>query len=96
MLVAETFVQEAVVTQDSATLLVKDAEDQAALSKGEVLERVSRVKVENAVVLASAHEDAEGFAGKITLLEDERDMECQTRVVSEREYREQFEELTLL
>jgi hypothetical protein len=60
------------------------------------LERVSRAEVENAMVLASAREDAEGFVRKITLLENELAVERQAREVSERERRARFEELTLL
>jgi hypothetical protein len=62
----------------------------------EALERVSRVKAENVMALASACEDAEGIARKITLLEDELTAESQAQEVFERERREQFEELTLL
>jgi hypothetical protein len=62
----------------------------------EALERVSRAEVENAMVLASAHEDAEGFARKIALLEEEVIAERQAREVFEREHREQFKELTLM
>jgi hypothetical protein len=54
----------------------------------EVLERVSRAKAENVAALDSAREDTEGFARKITLLEDELAMEHQTQEVSERECRE--------
>jgi hypothetical protein len=96
MLAAETSAQKAAAAQDSATLCVKDAEDRATLAEREALERVSRVKAENVAALASAREDAEGFALKIALLEDELTAERQARVVSEREHREQFEELTLL
>jgi hypothetical protein len=46
------------VAWDSATLHVKDARDWATLAEREALERVSRVEVENATPLASAHEDA--------------------------------------
>jgi hypothetical protein len=60
------------------------------------LKRVSRAEVENAVMLASLHEDAKGFACKIALLEDEIITERLTREVSERGHREQFEELSLL
>jgi hypothetical protein len=48
------------------------------------------------MVLASAHEDAEGLARKIALLEDELAVEHRAWEVSEREHREQFDELTLL
>jgi hypothetical protein len=71
MLVGETSAQEAVAVQDSTTLRVKDAEDQATLVKREALERVLRAKAENATALASAREDVEGLAQKITLFEDE-------------------------
>jgi hypothetical protein len=96
MLAAETSAREAVVAQDSAALHVKDAEDRDALAEREALERVSRAEAENAAVLASAREYAEGFAHKITLLEDKLTAEHQSWEVSERECREQFEELTLL
>jgi hypothetical protein len=46
-------------------------EDWAALVEREALERVSRVEVENATMLASAHEDAEGLSRKVTLPEDD-------------------------
>jgi hypothetical protein len=46
---------------DNATLSVKDVEDWAALEKRVGLEKVSRMEAESVVVLASAHEDAEGF-----------------------------------
>jgi hypothetical protein len=96
MLATETSAREAAVARDNATLRVNDAEDWATLAKREALERVSRVEAENAAVLASACEDAEGFARKIALLEDELTAERQAREVSERERREQFMELTLL
>jgi hypothetical protein len=54
------------------------------------------VKADNVMALASAREDAEGIARKITLLEDELTAESQAREVFEMERREQFEELTLL
>jgi hypothetical protein len=60
------------------------------------LERVSRVLTETATTLVSTREDAEGFARKIALLEDELVVERRAREVPERDYREQFEELTLL
>jgi hypothetical protein len=78
---------------DRATLHVMDAEDRATLVERVALEKVSRVEAENAVVLASAHEDAEGFVRKIAQLEQ---FEVDAREVSERERREQFEELALL
>jgi hypothetical protein len=69
VLAAETSAQEAAVVRVSAALHVKDAKDPTNVTEREALERVSRVEVENAMVLASAREDAEGFVQKITLLE---------------------------
>jgi hypothetical protein len=46
-------------------------EDWATLAERETLERVSRVEVENATMLASTSEDAESFVQKIALLEGE-------------------------
>jgi hypothetical protein len=88
MLVAETSAQEATAVQDSATLHVKDAEDRATLVEREDLERVLRSKAKNTAALASTCEDAEGFVWKITLFEDELEVERQAREVSERERRE--------
>jgi hypothetical protein len=59
-------------------------------------EKVSRGEAENAVAIASAHEDADGFVRKIALLEGKLMLEHRTREVSERECQDQFEELTLL
>jgi BMFP domain-containing protein YqiC len=56
------------------------------LVEREALERVSRVDVENVIVLASAREDAEGFARKIALLEDKLTAERQAWEVSERKH----------
>jgi hypothetical protein len=96
MLVAEASAREAIAARDSATLHVKDAEDRAALVEREAQEMVSREEVGNATVLAFAHEDAEGLARKFALLEDEFATEDWAREVSEREWRGQSEELTLL
>jgi hypothetical protein len=71
VLAAETSAQEATVAWDSATFCIKGAEDRAALVEREARERVSRVEAENTVPLASAHEDVEGRARKVTLLEGE-------------------------
>jgi hypothetical protein len=71
VLATKTFAHEVVAVRDDATLRIKDAEDRAALAEREALERVSRVEVENFAPLASICEDVEGFARKITLLEDE-------------------------
>jgi hypothetical protein len=46
-------------------------------------------------VLASARDDAEGFARKVALFEDELAAEHRVREVSERGCQEQFEKLTL-
>jgi hypothetical protein len=62
----------------------------------EVLERVLRAEVENSMVLVPAHEDTEGFAQKVTFLDDELVVEHRDREVSERECQEWFEEHTLL
>jgi hypothetical protein len=78
VLAAKVSAQEAVAAWDSATLHVKDAEDQAGLAEKEALERVSRVEAENTMLLASACEDAEGLAPKVALLEDELAAERQT------------------
>jgi hypothetical protein len=51
----------------------------------EALERVFRVGIENAAVLASAHEDAKGFVQKITQLEGEHAAKHRAQDVSERE-----------
>jgi hypothetical protein len=53
----ETSAQEAAVTQDSAMVWVKDAEDRAALMEREARERVKRVEADSTMVLASAHEE---------------------------------------
>jgi hypothetical protein len=71
-------------------------EDWATLAERETLERVSRVEAKNTTALASAREDAERFARKITLLEDELVAERQAQEVSERECREHFKKLILL
>jgi hypothetical protein len=96
MLAAKTFAQEASAARDSASLHVKDAEDQAALVEREVLERMSRAEAKNATMLVSAREDAEGLVQKMVLLEGELAVEHQACEVSEREHQEQFEEITLL
>jgi hypothetical protein len=92
----ETCAREATAARDSAALRVTDAKDQAALAERETLERVSRAKAEYAMALSSTREDAKGFPRKIILLEDKLAAELQAQEVSERERREQFEELTVL
>jgi hypothetical protein len=59
------------VAWESATILIKDAEDQAALVEREARDRVSRLEVESAVMLTYAHKEAKGFAQRIALLEGE-------------------------
>jgi hypothetical protein len=71
MLAVETSTQDTATAWDNATLCVKDVEDRATLVEREALEWVSRAEAENVAALASAREDAEGFACKIALLEDE-------------------------
>jgi hypothetical protein len=61
VLAAETSALEATTAWDSIALLVKDVEDRTTLVVWEARERVSRVKAENAMALASTHEDAEGL-----------------------------------
>jgi phage host-nuclease inhibitor protein Gam len=82
--------------QRPPALCVNGAKDRTALEEREALERMLRTKVENAAVLASAHEDAKGLIWKITLLEGELVAGHQAWELSEREHREQFKELTLL
>jgi hypothetical protein len=96
MLVVDTSTREAAVVQDNTTLCVKGVKDRAALAEREALERVLWAEVENAMALASCCEDAEGFAHKITHIEDKHGAERQAQEVSEREHREKFGELTLL
>jgi hypothetical protein len=67
MLAAETLAREASAARNSVALHVKDVKDWATLVVREVLERMSRVEVENAVALASAREDAECLIQKIVL-----------------------------
>jgi hypothetical protein len=62
----------------------------------EALKRVSWVEAKNGTTLASTREAAECLARKIALLEDEFEAEHRAPEVSEREHREQLEELTLL
>jgi hypothetical protein len=70
MLTARTFAREATVVWDSTNLRVKGGEDWTPMMERETLERVSRAEAKNGVVLAFAHEDADGFVWKIALLED--------------------------
>jgi hypothetical protein len=49
--------QVATTIQDIVALHVKDAEDRATLAEREARERVSRMEVENATVLASLREE---------------------------------------
>jgi DNA topoisomerase IA len=70
-LAVETSAQEATAAWDSIMIRVKDAEDRATLAEREVQETVSRVEAENAAMIASSCEDAEGLVWKIILLEGE-------------------------
>jgi hypothetical protein len=60
--VAVVLATEAAAVWDSAALRVEEVEGRATLAEREVLQRVLRVEVETTVALASAREDAEGFA----------------------------------
>jgi hypothetical protein len=80
---------------DSAALL-KGVEDRAALGEREALEMMSRAEEVNDVAIASTREDAKGVVQKIVLHEGKLVVEHPAPEVSEREHREQFEELTLL
>jgi hypothetical protein len=71
VLAAKTSIHEAAAARDITTLRVKDTEDRASLMEREAQERVSTMEAENAVALASAHEDAKGLVRKIALLEGE-------------------------
>jgi hypothetical protein len=95
-LIAHIFARETTTSRDSAALHAKDMEDRASLVESEALERVSRAEAENAAVLASTHEDAEGLAQKVTFLKDELVAERRAWEVSKRECQELFVELTLL
>jgi hypothetical protein len=77
MLVVDTSTREAAVVQDNTTLCVKGVKDRAALAEREALERVLWAEMENAMALASCCEDAEGFAHKITHIEDKHGAERQ-------------------
>jgi hypothetical protein len=71
VLATETSTQEVTAELDIVATLVKDVEDRTALAEREAQERVSRVAAESTAALASGHEDAEGLAQKIALLEGE-------------------------
>jgi hypothetical protein len=71
--------QDAVVAWESAMNLVKEVEDHAALAEMVAQERVSRLEVESATTLASAHREAEVFAQRIALLEGELVEGCQAQ-----------------
>jgi hypothetical protein len=84
-LATETSTQEVVAEWGSTTLYVKDAEDRDAVAEREALERVSIAEPENATMLASTCDVAEGFAQKIALLEDQLAVERRAQEVSESE-----------
>jgi hypothetical protein len=71
VLAAESSAQEAAMVWDSVVVCVKDTEDRAALAEREACEKVLRVETENTMMLAFAHEDAEGLVWKIALLRGE-------------------------
>jgi hypothetical protein len=76
---------------ESIVAFVKEIEDQASLSKMEARERVLRMEVESATVLASAREEAEGFAWSISLLEGELAEVCQALDTNEPNSRDLFD-----
>jgi hypothetical protein len=71
VLAAESSAQEAAMVWDSAVVCVKDIEDRVTLAEREACEKVLRVETENTMMLAFAHEDAEGLVWKIALLRGE-------------------------
>jgi hypothetical protein len=75
ILAIETSARATAVMRDSATLRAKDVNDRAALVERVAMERVSRALVENAAVLDSTHEDVKGFLRKISLHEDDLEVE---------------------
>jgi hypothetical protein len=62
VLATEASTREAAAVWDSTALRVEEVEGWATLAEREVLQRVLRVEVETTMALASAREDAEGFA----------------------------------
>jgi hypothetical protein len=72
---------------DSAAIHVKDAKDYTALAEMEAQERVSRVEMENTVMLASTHEDAKGLVWKIALFKGELAEARRAREVAEEKSR---------
>jgi hypothetical protein len=96
MLTVEASARDATAVRDGATFHIKDVEDRAALAEREALEQVSRAEVENFAALASTHNNAEGHAQKITLLDSELTEERRARETSEREHQECFNDFTLL
>jgi hypothetical protein len=83
VLATETSAQDSTVMWDSATLHVKDAEDQGALAEREAQERMSRVEAGKAAVSVSSREDADDLVWKIALLEGELAEVRQAREVAE-------------
>jgi hypothetical protein len=68
---AEASAKEATIAWESATTFIKEVEDWAAIAEREAWERVSRIEVESAAMLATTHGEAEGLAQRIALLEGE-------------------------
>jgi hypothetical protein len=62
---------------DRAMTFIEEAEALVTLAEKEAQERVSRMEVESAPALASAHGEAEGFTQRIALPEGEVADACQ-------------------
>jgi hypothetical protein len=82
-LVVKTSAQEATMAWESTKTVVSDAENWATLAEREARERVLRVEVKSAAVLASAHEEAEGLVRRIALLEGDHAEVHQAREMAE-------------
>jgi hypothetical protein len=80
----EASTQEAAVARESIVAVVRAVEDRAALAERDAQERVSRVEVESATVLASTHGEAEDLAQRIFLLEGELAEVCQAQDTARR------------
>jgi hypothetical protein len=69
--VVVTSAQEATVAEERATVLIQEAEARPTLAEREAQERVSKVEVESATMLASARGEVKGFTRRVALLEGE-------------------------
>jgi hypothetical protein len=67
----EAFTQEAVAAWETITAIVRDAEAWDAMAEREARKRVLRLEAESIMVLASTHEEPEGFGRRVALLEGE-------------------------